>query len=157
MSRITQADVVRGAVQQLSKRGGYTADHYFASKVGDGYDVEGPGDHVGATCAIGGVEQAIWKLTGESVDTSLYGEIRERLARQEEPVLTGSETPRQKVYAAVMRKLNAKARKLFPELDGEQIATVEEVTFQGSRTVSRKRTLQVFNAVLADLEKTARS
>lgn len=157
MSRITQADVVRGAVQQLSKRGGYTADSYFAAKPGRETSCDGPGDHVGATCAIGGVEQAIWRLTGESVDPSLYHDIRDRLARRQEPLFYGGETPRQKLYAAVMRKLNAKARKLFPELGGERILTVEEVTFAGSHATSRKRTLQVFNAVLADLEKTARS
>lgn len=148
MGKITQADVVRAAIHQLSKRGGYTADYYFQPKAGTGdaddFGPKVPGEHVGATCAIGGVEQAIWQLTGEVVDPSPWGDIRERLAQQAEPELIGSETPRQKLYAGV---------KLDDDGDVNEIRTVEQVTFAGSRTVSRKRTLQVFDAVLTDLEK----
>lgn len=146
MSRITQRAVVRTAVEQLSKRGGYTADTYFSTT--SARYLSRPGDSVGVTCAIGGVEQAIWKLTGENVGAH----VRFRLAQTAVPELEGDETPRQRLYAGVMRKLNAKARDLFPVLEGELIDTVEEVTFAGSHRTSRRRTLQVFNAVLADLE-----
>lgn len=152
MSRVTQADVVRTAIQQLSKTGGYTPETYFAPKPGGAHDGR-PGAHVGATCAIGGVEQAIWQLTGEVVHDDPMAGVRERLAQRPEPALSGSETPRQKLYAGVMRKLNRKARALFPDLDEGMISTVEEVTYVGDEDESLGRTLQVFNAVLADLEK----
>jgi hypothetical protein len=150
VSRVTQADVVRAAIQQLSKRGGYTPDSYFAGKSSGDCHPAVPGADVGATCAIGGVEQAIWRLTGESVVASFFDPVRERLAQSSKPLLDGTETPRQRMYASVMAKLNRKARKLFPELG---VYTVEGVTFVGPKPTSRRHTLQVFEAVLADLEK----
>ena len=52
-----------------------------------------------------------------------------------------------------MRKLNRKAVSLFPEINGDPVGTVEHITFEGSHTTSRRRVLEVFRAVLADLEK----
>jgi hypothetical protein len=141
MARVTQADVIRAAIAQFKKRGGYTPNGYLV----DGRGLEtGPGDHVRACCAIGGVEQAIWKLTGENV----IG-LRLQVGQQDVP----PPVYRRTLYGGVMRKLNAKARKLYPTLPGmdRKIETVEDVTFCGTKQTSKKRMLRVFEEVLADL------
>lgn len=143
MSRVTQADVVRQAIKQLRKKDGFVTDRFLQSK--DGADhVQRPGDHVGATCAIGGVEQAIWKLTGKDV-TADRDLVRVGGAL--------NKSVRNALYRGVITKLNAKARKLYP-LDGLNgpIETLEELTFEDELPVAKRRVLKVYRAVLADLE-----
>jgi len=144
MPRITQRQVVEAALAQLRKRGGYTSAQYFQRR-GSSAGLSHPGPEVAACCAIGGVEQAIWQLTGEDVS-----DWRSRFAHR---VLRGrvQRGSRQALYAGVMQRLNRKARQLYPEIDGVSIDTVEEVTFYGTDRTSRARVVNVFEAVLEDL------
>lgn len=150
MSRVTQADVVREAIKQLRKKDGFVTDFFLKPK--DPrllyHHAQRPGDHVGATCAIGGVEQAIWKLTGKDVTADRV------LAQATVP----SKSVRNALYRGVITKLNAKTRNLYPLIeddeDGEMVSvdTLERLTFRGSTPVAKRRVLKVFRAVLADLE-----
>lgn len=142
MARVTQADVLRAALAHFkSRKGGFTRDAYFSN------DEEAPGQHAGATCAIGGVEQAIWKLTGQTISE----EHRESLGQEQG---YPSKEDRFSLYGGVMRKLNAEARKRFPvDEDGDEIRTLEEVTMMGTPKVAKKRTLEVFETVLAGVDR----
>ncbi len=139
---ITEADVIREAISRFkSSGGGFTRDAYFNPRSSNAVSYK-PGKNVGSTCAIGGIEQAIWKLTGEDVSEDRYESAKVAVPKW------------QTLYARIMRRLNAKAREMFPTLkhDGEEILTVEELTFVDGERLARKRMLEVFSAALTDLE-----
>ena len=124
---ITEVDVLEAAVEQLSQRRGYTADYYFVTP--EGLSREFPGDDVGACCAIGGVEQAIWKLTGRVVTDNrgiAYGDRPDRLSTN-------------RLYWRVMRRLDDVARRKHPKLlAGRNGCAIEQLTFAaGKPTVVR--------------------
>lgn len=147
MARVTQRQVVQAARDQIAKRGGYTSSTYFQAR-GRSYHLSRPGEDVGACCAIGGVEQAIWKLTGEDVSS-----FRSRIAQAIRPRRLRSDDSRVKLYAGVMARLNAKARKMYPVLEGDEIDNIEHITFHASDRTSRLRVLNVMDAVLEDLSR----
>ena len=135
MASVTEADVVREAIEVVGK--GFTSMNYFQNS-------SSPGPEVGATCAIGGVEQAIWRLTGKDVSGERYWSAKPAIPK------------RRTLYARVMKQLNAKACELYGHLkqvDGDPIETVEDVTFtSGTETLLKRRVLRVFRSVLAELE-----
>lgn len=96
-----ELEVIRLATSLIKRQGGFTADTYFASELRGCQDEPGP--DVIATCAIGGVEQAIWMLTGEFVTAR-----RRPLAylESETEVLADSLDETHLVYARVMARLN---------------------------------------------------
>lgn len=133
---VTELQVIDAAIEQFEKRGGFTTSHYQQNK--KGYESDYPGEHVVSCCAVGGVEQAIWQLTGKD-PTREHG-------RMVQPP-----SYRRSIYARVIRKLNRKAVALYPVLDGSHMMDVEDITFHGSKTVAKKRVLRVFRAVREDL------
>jgi len=139
----SEAEVITEAIALLSARGSFTPAHYQVwqddDEDDDARDV--PGEGVVRMCAIGGVEQAIWRLTGKDVSAD-----RNAVARR-------ASTNRRTLYANVMRRPNRKARELYPDgINGDSVYTVEHVTFvEGSRSTVRRRTLRVFDAALKEL------
>ena len=115
---ITEADVLEAAVEQLSQRKGYTADTYFRTTAGT--ETGNPGANVAACCAIGGVEQAIWKLTGQVVS-------------DERQIAYGSRPSNRRVinrlYWKVMNRLNAVALRRHPRLLHAGGCSIEQLTF----------------------------
>ena len=101
VTSVTEVDVLTAALEQLEKPGGYDDSTYFRTR--DGYTTQYAGDSVGATCAIGGVEQAIWRLTGKVI-----GNRQRRLGAYREQAADRSHVTR--LYAKVMKRLNAVAR-----------------------------------------------
>lgn len=94
------------------------------------------GPYVCATCAIGGVEHAIWRLT--------RGDVREArgLVKNPEPQ-TRSRKPLLRLYVGVMGHLNAVARRLYGDespYDGEgAVQNIEQVTFISEWTEEERR------------------
>jgi len=134
LSSVTPADVLEAAIGQLSKPDGYTPDTYFARRGTECFSLETPGPDVGATCAIGGVEQAIWILTGQIV-TEERGEaaFNNRAA---------SKRTTSRLYAEVMSELNAVARQhralkaARVDPDSPWVCAIEQLTFSaGKRAV----------------------
>ncbi len=130
MSVKTEIKVLDAAIEQISKRGGYTASGYQRTKAG--VNLDRPGPQAYACCAIGGVEQAIWKITGE--------DIVSRFGRWVKPA-----SWRRDLYANVVRRLNRKAKELYGCDD------IEDVTFQAGERVTRRRVLAVYQAVRDEL------
>lgn len=126
LSEITEADVLEAAVEQLEKDDGYTSDNYFR---GSWQGLTRPGPNVVATCAIGGVEQAIWRLTKQIVTPE-----RSWAALYEVPA---SKRHTSVLYADVMRRLNAIAKKRGYRYSGFEVAgcPIENLTFVASKRV----------------------
>lgn len=146
MSRLTQAAVLRGAIEQIESRGGFTSSMYFKHRGGSWAEPR-PGPNVGATCAVGGIEQAIWKLSGEHVDN--FRGISPSLAKRQ-----ARTHPALPIYAAVMSRVDRLARKLYPEgPDGTTVRTLEEITFRWSDRYARPRVVAVLRAALAEVSR----
>jgi hypothetical protein len=157
VSDITEADVIGAAIEQLSKKDGYDSGNYFSllskSELDEAeglvtvYTFETPGPDVGATCAIGGVEQAIWRLTGQVVTNERYDAAYHETAASKRHV--------SQLYAKVMRRLNSIARAEIKQLDLEEVPTeacaIEELTFIASKRV----VLNVFKKALAQAQASA--
>lgn len=143
LSEITEATILEAAIEQLSKPDGYDPEKYFSVLVGVGtYAVPGPSPKVGATCAIGGVEQAIWRLTSHNVRPERHS------AAHYETAASGRHSS--VLYAGVMRRLNAIARKhpAYKAAYGSDSAddcAIESLTFVAPKRV----VLNVFKKALA--------
>lgn len=125
---VTEVDVLEAAVTQLEKEDGYTSSHYFLHTNG-WRDLQEPGPNVGAVCAIGGVEQAIWRLTRQVVTKD-----RSVAAYGEGPA---SKRHASMLYARVMDRLNAIAKKRGYRYSGFHAGGVpiENLTFVASKRV----------------------
>lgn len=138
LSELTVVDVIGAALDQIRTQKGYTDGHYFLS-VNERNDLPTPGPNVGATCAIGGVEQALWRLTGEVVTREReaaacpsnrhYGHLKH-------PRLVAS-----KLYFEAMTILNRvalRSRKSWEFEEGPHQSPIEQLTFvAGHRAVVR--------------------
>ncbi len=130
MSVKTEIKVLDAAIEQISKRGGYTAGGYQRTR--DGYNLDRPGAETYACCAIGGIEQAIWQITGEDVVGRFGRWIRPQSSRRD-------------LYANIVRRLNRKAQELYG------CADVEDVTFGAQERTTRPKVLNVMQAVRDEL------
>lgn len=134
VSEITEADVLEAAIEQF-KGNGYTSEAYFSNpSLSDWDQPNKPGPNVGAACAIGGVEQALWKLTGKVVgdearDFASYGYKKKGDRRQ----IT-------RLYANTMHLLNEVAKK-SPLLQGENAPEPHECPIEQLTFVASKRTV----------------
>lgn len=117
----TPADVLKAAIEELFVRGNYTASHYH--RYAD-HDYDAPREEPEAWavhCAIGGVEHAIWRLTGTNVapergldaHAGKWGDLEDRHT----------------LYAETMRVLNKAAAALAVERQVERVDDVEDLTF----------------------------
>src|SRR5687767_1206341 len=112
MSIATEALVIEAAIEQIRK--GFTPDAYFSPSP------QRPGEHIQQTCAVGGVEQGLWQVTGK--------------------VVTGHEArpTGNTIYARVMSRLNRIAVELYPLQppgeDGveETNTDLEDITLYGT-------------------------
>jgi hypothetical protein len=162
----TEAQVLEETIKILEK--GFTSKAYFKYEGGswstavkehqlsDG--TRTPGPEVVSTCAIGGVEQGIWKLTGKVVTGS-----RKQAAYQPESTHYKDET--RVLYAKVMKRVNRISKQLFDKQfihDGFgdrrskgkpfRVDNVERVTFTpGSERAKKQRTLKVFRTALEEV------
>lgn len=143
LSEITEATVLEAAIEQLSKKDGYDPGNYFSVLDADGdvVQLQNPGPNVGATCAIGGVEQAIWRLTQQNLTPERYDAAYRETA--------ASKRRTSQLYARVMRRLNDVARKnraLKEDFDGDiPGCPIEQLTFVASKRV----VLNAFKKALA--------
>ena len=147
VSEITEVTVLEAAIEQLSKKDGYDPGNYFSTLdeiPGEGQyflSVPGPGPQVGATCAIGGIEQALWSLTRQNLAEERYQAAYLETA--------ASRRRTSQLYAAVMQRLNALARKhpAYRAEYGDEAGgcPIENLTFVASKRV----VLNVFKKALA--------
>ena len=163
----TPVNVLKAAIKQLSKEDGYTPDTYYETPRGkmlDSVDVAKDPSKVGAVCAIGGVEHAIYKLcaSARSIDferetyvmaedgeEELVGSLRERIAQQLVPNVVDEDPTSKgmKVYITVMGILNKIAHQYTNEF-GRRFNTVEEMTTEREK----EDVLRVFRKALAKAE-----
>lgn len=155
--QVTEADVIDAAIKQFEKPGGFTHEFYFRGKglsVTTGHG--GPSERVTATCAIGGVEQAVWQMTGRVVDET----SRELIAVRDNGIPAEHGRPRHLViYQKVMNRVNRIARDLYPEdPTGDSTGNVEDITLwddgdtdETVRRRARTRVLRVFRAARAEV------
>jgi hypothetical protein len=138
----------------------YTPEVYLRTESGD----ETPGREVVAACAIGGVEQAVWMVTGKSViaERSRLAYIGKGGEERQTPGDADTLNEQHEVYWRVMRRLNLEAvsqRKegVFAEFEDEgyEINDVEDVTELGDH--SRELMLDVFRAALAQAKAATRN
>lgn len=127
--------VIDEAIEQISKPDGFVTDRYLTTS--DGFDSnyfpQVPGPKVVATCAVGGIEQAVWKLTGKAPAVHQFAH---------------QPASRRSLFGRVLTRVNRKATKLFPDAED-----IESVTFlAGDDEDARQRVLQVFEAVRADYQ-----
>ena len=114
------------------------------------YDQVGP--HTASTCAIGGVEHAIWLLTKENVYAVREAAFMEEpTTRRRQPVLV--------LYVRVMRRLNRVARQLYGDhgYETDPLRTIEQVTLIDEfDTVERYEAMRnVLRRALRDARKEA--
>jgi hypothetical protein len=150
------ADAIRWFEEEKSH---YTPDMYLK---GSNDDVT-PGRDVVAACAIGGIEQALWRLTGEKVSNErelAYAGTDRHSGRRPESEVFGA-------YWGVMFRLNAETRRrakagVYDEFYESyedtpnqvhayavaEIQDVEDVTQIGGEERSRELMLDVFRATL---------
>lgn len=128
VSKLTEADVIAAAIKQLEKPDGYTDGYYFRHEAG-GNSMR-PGEHVGACCAIGSIEQAIWKLTGSVVTKERHAAAYRSRKPSDRKAVT-------RLYVRTMKLLNAVAKETpaAKEFDRGGCA-IEQLTFyRAKRTV----------------------
>lgn len=144
--KLTESAVLEEAISLFDRRGGFTPDVYFSTPE---FAPEGPGPLVKSACAIGGVEQAIWKLTGETIPKT----VRQTLAyRRSETGKLRTKRDTYVIYARVMGRLNRISRERFSEKTGYgEVEDVEDVTQVGSRATAKKNTLGVFRTALSEI------
>lgn len=138
-----EAGVLREAIALFNTRGGFTPDAYFD---GPFYSGSGrPSQNVASVCAIGGVEQAIWKLCDEDVTDQ-----RKFLAytRSEEEV-DGRLSAVHVLYGRVMGRLNRIARERYSR---RGVNYIETVTTDWSRPTAKKNMLSVFEQALEEVK-----
>lgn len=127
---VTPVDVLDVAIDELFVKGNFTAEgyHLFYSEPEDGcykmstFSLELATMH----CAIGGVEHAIWKLTGRDVQENRGGEAYVG-------GMSAIDGPRRTLYARVMGALNDEAVKVARNDDrvadeGKYVSGVEDLT-----------------------------
>lgn len=132
MSLTTEAQVIEAAIEQVKK--GFDAGAYLVGR--EGYSVEFAGPDVVATCAIGGVEQALWKETGKVLGPNKRMKFR-----------TNS------TYGRIMRRLNRIAREKYPtDPEGTTVLNLEDITFWGSELAAKRRTLKVMRLALDEIK-----
>lgn len=151
MARVTEAAVLDEAITFFERRGGFNENYYFLGK-GKNYYVSEPGEKVVAACAIGGIEQAIWKITGDNVkhDRDTFKGLADENAKTRRL----SET--QRVYARVMGRLNRLAREKYGSIVDGAVGYdcfIEDLTAAtNSHDLNRQRTLDVFRTARAELD-----
>jgi hypothetical protein len=145
----TEADVIRAAIKQIQKRDGFTTSAYFHDANGNYMELaEVNGKKVAATCAIGGIEHAIFQLTNE-----IISEDERRTNAQLATPRSRAKTGALGLYVKTMRRINRLARELYPtDVDGDKNTTVEELTFYGSDAAAKQRVRKVFKAALEEAE-----
>lgn len=151
-TEVTEVDVIKAAIEQVRRRDGFTDSSYFRDTDGEMMTLSDVnGRQVGATCAVGGVEHALYKLTGEIVSAR-----RHKVAGVPVPKIKGR-TDAERLYVCVMARANRIAREMFPVNtdSGDPNRTVEEVTFYGSQEASRRRVAKVFRAALEEAQTSA--
>lgn len=141
-----EVEVLEAALAELSRPRGYTAAAYHQDWRGDnvrdpkpGYRLRSVGDLATSSrhCAVGGVEHAVWKITGEDVRDAREQAKLGRTRRRARPYL---------LYARVMRRLNRHARDVPPHRENPPYGTVEEL----SVARPKRYVLGVFERALAE-------
>lgn len=160
--RVSERAVLEQAIKEIES--GFTPDFFMLIENDDDGEIEDqeatPGldnNEVIAVCAIGGVEQALWRLTGEAIPNNLRRERAYRLSPDEDDPEFDTEltSDTQRVYTRVMLRLNVAAvewaRERFDADDpSASVRNVEEVTNLDDHDISRGYTLEVFSRALAD-------
>lgn len=143
---LTEMAVIEGAIEQLSGDG-FTGEAYLQDMFGT--TILRPGDAVVMTCAIGGVEQALWKITG----THLADAARSFLAYDGVVWSAPASVPKDEIHVTywnVMNRLNRIAREMFDGSDGtEECCNVEDVTCRDDD--AQADTLRVFARAAEEL------
>ena len=148
-AEITERDIIEAALEQFRKRGGFTPYAYFETRNGEVIDLDyltdlKGGQRVVSACAIGGVEHALFGLTGRAVDWNERG--RDGLGLAYDGPIRTRQKPLQ-LYAKTMRLLNRVAREMFPN----EVFNVEEVTtLRDDRQIDRRNTIRVFEKALEE-------
>jgi hypothetical protein len=157
MSLETEVKVLEAAVRWFREdEDRYTPDWYLA----DGDDEEiTPGREVATTCAIGGVEQAVWLTTGKVLtDEDRHLAYVGRRGSEEAPE-TAVRAEHKTAYWRVMRRLNVEAVRRgdrgdydkylgAPETSVGRVADVEDVTQMGRESDTFREMMGVFEAAL---------
>jgi hypothetical protein len=155
-TKIKQEDmiaVIEAAIEQVSKEDGYTPVAYHEPQDRTLQDLPVLNDHPGATCAVGGVEQGVWKVTGDFTlrdHWSVGYRCRTLVAATQ-----GVSGYRQHLFARVMVLLNKKAVEMYPQRDDLHRVpnnNLEDLTSYGMKAAQRKRVLAVYHAVLGDMK-----
>lgn len=151
LSELTAADVIGAALEQIRTEEGYTDGFYFLDEKRE-RTLDEPGANVGATCAIGGVEQALWRLTGQVVT----GE-RERAAYPENRQYGRLFSPRSTVSRlyfeamAILNRVALRTRRAWEFDSGEGVCPIEQLTFLADRPT----VVRAFRRALKEAEKAA--
>lgn len=111
----SEVEVLEETLKWFRARSHFTQDMYIELKPDAPDAAEGEaGPYVGATCAIGGVEHAIWRLTGKQV----YGA---RGAVKATVPQTRKRDPMIRLYVKVMGRLNGMSKRLYDQPNIEQV------------------------------------
>jgi len=122
----SEVDVLAKTLEWFRDQNHFTDDFYIYvddTKNTNGQILDQVGPHTASTCAIGGVEHAIWLLTKENVFAVREAAFMEEpTTRRRQPVLV--------LYVAVMRRLNRVARQLYGDhgYETDPLRTIEQVT-----------------------------
>lgn len=139
--------VLKDALDLFQKPGGYTESSYFFNKASGSIQVLTEGRLVTGACAIGGVENALFKLTHERI----HDNERAAFAQTMRPYDPVGEKAHVVVYARVMKRLNDIA------WERHCLGTVESVTIENDHREGRRKTIRIFQIALAETRRLARN
>lgn len=144
--KLTEAAVLAETIAFFGKPGSFVNEMYFKHRHQDAYryDSSGPGADVYAACAIGGIEQAVWKLTHTAIT---HNERRMFAYLVSEKEKVGRLTDTRRVYARVMGRVNRIAAEMFG------LPHIEAVTLEWSPRTAKKKMLLVLEAAAAEVRR----
>ena len=129
----------------------FTPDVYLEGE--DEKHVDVPGRGVARTCAVGGIEQAVWRLTGENVaagrqEIQVDGGLLYQVKNENVP-LPDELDETHRLYARVMGRLNRLVAARFAD---EEIVDIEDVTtMTHNEDTDREAMIEVIELAHAEL------